>query len=218
MKIKLQEILDKKNITIYSLSKLIYVSPNNLSKIIKGETTSIKYDILEKLCNTLNITPNDMFEIESSQLNLFEIWEQYDYDKTSQVKEQIEEFADNVDVAQLENRLNLEYKLINNLFLIIDNIINNTDISEFPEVFKIDIEKYKNWVNSVEASKFAFIYRVLYVIVVKQIKNNQLLNFIRKMHDIYTSISINVDSDIELEEIVNESIYLLSIFSYDQKN
>jgi putative transcriptional regulator len=70
MRIKLQEILDNKNISIYSLSKDIGVAQNNLSKIVKGETTSIKYDILEKLCNILDITPNDMFEIEP-QLTLF---------------------------------------------------------------------------------------------------------------------------------------------------
>lgn len=64
LKIKLQEILDNKNISVYSLSKEIGVTQNNLGKLVKGETTSIKYDILEKLCNILNITPNDIFEIE----------------------------------------------------------------------------------------------------------------------------------------------------------
>ena len=70
MKIKLQEILDNRNISVYSLSKEIGVTGNNLGKLVKGETTSIKYDILEKLCNILNITPNDIFEIEP-QLTLF---------------------------------------------------------------------------------------------------------------------------------------------------
>lgn len=63
MKIRLQEILDNQNITVYSLSKEIGVAQNNLGKLIKGETTSIKYDILEKLCIALKVTPSDIFVI-----------------------------------------------------------------------------------------------------------------------------------------------------------
>lgn len=64
LKIHLKEILDSKNISVYSLSKEIGIAPNNLSKIVKGETSSIRYDILENICNSLNITPNDIFELE----------------------------------------------------------------------------------------------------------------------------------------------------------
>lgn len=64
LKIHLKEILDSKNISVYSLSKEIGIAPNNLSKIVKGETSSIRYDILENICNALNITPNDIFELE----------------------------------------------------------------------------------------------------------------------------------------------------------
>lgn len=66
MKIHLKEILDSKNISIYSLSKKIGIAPNNLGKIVKGETSSIRYDILENICNELNVTPNEIFEIEKS--------------------------------------------------------------------------------------------------------------------------------------------------------
>ena len=62
MKIKLKEILDEKNISVYSLAKSTNISPNNLSKLIKGETISIRFENLESICKTLNITPNDMFE------------------------------------------------------------------------------------------------------------------------------------------------------------
>lgn len=64
MKIKLRDIITRKNITIYRLSKMTDISQNNLQKIVDGETISIKYDNLEKICKVLHITPNDIFEIE----------------------------------------------------------------------------------------------------------------------------------------------------------
>lgn len=76
MKIHLKEILDHKNISIYSLSRHIGVAPNNLSKIVKGETSSIRYDILENICIFLDITPNDIFEIEKSNTSsAYNNWE-----------------------------------------------------------------------------------------------------------------------------------------------
>lgn len=66
MKIKLKDILDSKNRSIYSVSKATGISQNNLSKLIKGDTISIRYDSLQKICLELNITPNDIFEIEST--------------------------------------------------------------------------------------------------------------------------------------------------------
>ncbi len=75
MKIHLKEILESKNISVYSLSKEIGIAPNNLSKIVKGETSSIRYDILENICNSLNITPNDIFEIEKSNTSpAYQAW------------------------------------------------------------------------------------------------------------------------------------------------
>lgn len=70
MKIKLKEILDSRKISIYSLSKRIGVSQNNLSKIVKGQTQSIRYDILEKICYVLQISVQDVFELEIPDLSL----------------------------------------------------------------------------------------------------------------------------------------------------
>ena len=64
MHIKLREILDEKGITVYALSKKTGISQNNLSKLIKQETSSIRFDTLEIICQNLNITPNDILEVE----------------------------------------------------------------------------------------------------------------------------------------------------------
>jgi len=67
MKIKLKDILDSKDRTVYSLAKATGISQNNLSKLIKGDTISIRYDSLEKICNELSITPNDIFDITNKE-------------------------------------------------------------------------------------------------------------------------------------------------------
>ena len=68
MKIKLKKILNDRKISPYRIGTDINVAPNNIAKIIRGETTSISFDILEKICQYLNITPNDIFEIEYTNI------------------------------------------------------------------------------------------------------------------------------------------------------
>jgi putative transcriptional regulator len=67
LNIKLKDILDSQNKSIYALSKATGISQNNLSKLVNGETISIRYDSLEKICKVLKITPNDIFEIDYSE-------------------------------------------------------------------------------------------------------------------------------------------------------
>jgi len=230
MKIKLQEILDNRNISVYSLSKEIGVTQNNLGKLVKGETTSIKYDILEKLCNILDITPNDIFEIEP-QLTLFN----YNKDKKTLLSEDTLQIIDKInnnnkksltliadddfDLEQMQIRFEMENKLSNNLFLITDNIIYNADISNFSNQLTSDIERYKNMTNSIEASKFMFVYRILYIIVVQQLKNKQLLGFIMKIKNIYSvNPFFNTIEDEELQSLINESNELLNNLNIKQKD
>jgi putative transcriptional regulator len=64
IKIKLKEILEEKQISIYELSKRTRISASNLSKIIKQETQSTRYNHLERICISLELTPNDILEIQ----------------------------------------------------------------------------------------------------------------------------------------------------------
>jgi putative transcriptional regulator len=64
MKILIDELLIKKNKTRYWLSKKIGITYPNLCKLCNNKTTSIKFEFLEKLCDVLECTPNDIFELE----------------------------------------------------------------------------------------------------------------------------------------------------------
>jgi len=150
MKIKLQEILDNRNISVYSLSKEIGVTGNNLGKLVKGETTSIKYDILEKLCNILNITPNDIFEIEP-QLTLFN----YNKDKkkllnedTLQLIDKFKKESSNDETLPVEYNLNIKQSK------------NKEDIRAFSEfTVSWEISQFLNKVISNVVSNFNLDYK-----------------------------------------------------------
>jgi putative transcriptional regulator len=145
MKIKLQEILDSRNISVYSLSKEIGVTQNNLGKLIKGETTSIKYDILEKLCNILDITPNDIFEIEP-QLTLF------NYDKFN--KKQTLLSQDTLDIIKNINRDSNNSALINEDVSAYDEYIDRM-AEQQEKKQKEDEENYQTYLdNKEELDKF----------------------------------------------------------------
>lgn len=60
MKISIQQKLEEKGISRYELAKRIGVTYPTITSIYRGESTSIRLDILESLCKTLDCTPNDI--------------------------------------------------------------------------------------------------------------------------------------------------------------
>lgn len=62
IKIKLQEVLDEQEKTVYWLAKQTGISQNSLGKIVKGETTSIRFDVLDNICNALQCRVEDIIE------------------------------------------------------------------------------------------------------------------------------------------------------------
>ena len=60
MKISIQSQLQAKNMTRYELARKIGVTYPTIDKIYKGESTSIKFEILQELCKVLDCTPNDI--------------------------------------------------------------------------------------------------------------------------------------------------------------
>jgi len=61
---KVKDLLAQKGYSKYWLYKRMGLGYQNLSNIIEGKTTAMKYDTMEKLCRLLECTPNDLFEIE----------------------------------------------------------------------------------------------------------------------------------------------------------
>jgi len=64
VKLKLKELLEKENKSVYWLKHETNISHATIYKMVNNETTMISFDNLEKICMVLNCTPNDIFDIK----------------------------------------------------------------------------------------------------------------------------------------------------------
>lgn len=68
LKLRVLQILEEQNQTKYWLYKQMNLSYQNFNKMVTNETSSIRFENLEKLSNILNCTIDDLFEkIEDSE-------------------------------------------------------------------------------------------------------------------------------------------------------
>ena len=63
IRLKILEILEKQNHTKYWLYKQMDLSYQNFNRIVNNETTSIRFDNLEKLSTILQCPIGDLFEV-----------------------------------------------------------------------------------------------------------------------------------------------------------
>lgn len=63
MRLRIDEILKEKGKTKYWLYIQLGLSYQNFNKIINNQTKAIKFDNLKTICDILECTPNDLFDI-----------------------------------------------------------------------------------------------------------------------------------------------------------
>lgn len=68
MQIIIKDQLDKKGMTRYELAKRIGVTYPTIDNIYKGNSTSIKLEILESICKELDCTPNDIIVSDDTKI------------------------------------------------------------------------------------------------------------------------------------------------------
>ena len=64
MKLRVLEILEEKHKTKYWLWIQLGTSYRNFDNMIKNRTTMIRFETLQALCDILECTPNDLFDME----------------------------------------------------------------------------------------------------------------------------------------------------------
>ena len=64
MKLRVMEILEEKHKTKYWLWIQLGTSYRNFDNMIKNRTKMIRFDTLAALCQILECTPNDLFELD----------------------------------------------------------------------------------------------------------------------------------------------------------
>ena len=62
MRLRVLDILEKKGKTKYWLYMQLGLSYQNFSKMVNNQTSGIKFDNLQALCDILECTPNELFE------------------------------------------------------------------------------------------------------------------------------------------------------------
>ena len=68
MKISIQQKLSEKGMSRYELAKRIGVTYPTITSIYNGESTSIKFDILEAICKELDCSLEDILIFDNSNL------------------------------------------------------------------------------------------------------------------------------------------------------
>lgn len=67
MKILLKEVMERKGVTVYALAKCTGIAPNNLARLIKGETCSVKFANIDTICECLDVSIEEIFQPESTK-------------------------------------------------------------------------------------------------------------------------------------------------------
>ena len=68
MRINIKDKLNEKGITRYELAKRIGVTYPTITSIYNGESTGIKFEILESICKELNCSPIDILVSDDPQM------------------------------------------------------------------------------------------------------------------------------------------------------
>ena len=68
MKINIKDKMDEKNISRYELAQRIGVTYPTITSIYKGESTSVKFDILEAICKELDCSLDEILIFDDSNM------------------------------------------------------------------------------------------------------------------------------------------------------
>ena len=66
VRLRVLDILKEQNHSKYWLYKQMELSYQNFNRMVQNETSSIKFENLEKLCPILNCSIGDLFEITNN--------------------------------------------------------------------------------------------------------------------------------------------------------
>ena len=66
VRLRVLDILKEQNHSKYWLYKQMELSYQNFNRMVQNETSSIRFENLEKLCSILNCSIGDLFEITNN--------------------------------------------------------------------------------------------------------------------------------------------------------
>lgn len=69
VRLRIIDLLEERNLSKYWLWKRLGMSYDNYNKMIKNETHSIRYDIIDSILKLLDCTLEDLFEVTTDDEN-----------------------------------------------------------------------------------------------------------------------------------------------------
>ena len=66
--LRVKKKIKKRSLTPYWLGKQTGISQNNILKICNGETATIRFDTIEKICKALGCTIGELFTSDDPQM------------------------------------------------------------------------------------------------------------------------------------------------------
>lgn len=64
LRLRVTELLEQNQMTKYALYKQLGMSYQNFNKMIRNETRSIRYEMIETLCLIFKCEPNELFDYD----------------------------------------------------------------------------------------------------------------------------------------------------------
>lgn len=195
-KMNLNILLAKNNLTQQEFAEKTGINKNTISRYCNNTFEKITSSHIDTMCNFLHCTPNDIFEIEKTNI----------ITSDDTLKNVTETYEDEIE----ESRLEKEIKFETNLNSIMDFLLCDHNISLLSDKFKKEAERYMG-IPMITSHKFIAFHRVLYLIAVKQLKNKQIVCFMIDLIKIYNQGGLTNLKDDELNKLITESDYILKI-------
>jgi len=64
LRLRVKELLEERGKTKYWLYKGLGMNYQNFKRMINNETKSIRYEMIEEMCISLDVTPGELFEYD----------------------------------------------------------------------------------------------------------------------------------------------------------
>jgi hypothetical protein len=122
------------------------------------------------------------------------------------------------ELEQMQERLDKEYDISENLEKVVKFILNNCDLNNLKSKIKTELNALKAVNNTIPfIFRFMLSFHSLYYIVMKQMYNKQLIDFLQHMKRVYVNNtgSLIIDDD-NLNDLLKESNELLKLYELEK--
>lgn len=72
IRVGLNNLLEQRGMSQRELARRTNTHPDVISRFARGATSAVSYELLDRICATLNCRPGDLLRFEPEQIHLFQ--------------------------------------------------------------------------------------------------------------------------------------------------